>query len=113
MRGELPPDRVGEPFAVEVEHVGERVLVKVVGELDLLTTPALEAAVPDVPAGGYCLIDLREVPFMDSTAVHALIGLHRRATDEGWTLAILRVPASLVGRLLERCGMAEQVELLG
>ncbi|HEU4979478.1 MAG TPA: STAS domain-containing protein [Solirubrobacteraceae bacterium] len=111
MRGE-PRDAVGE-FAVQVEHVGERLLVEVIGELDLLTTPALTQAVPDVPLGGHCVIDLREVPFMDSTAVHALIAVHQRACDEGWTLAILRVPGSLVDRLLEHCGMSARVELLG
>lgn len=105
-------DTVGDAFAVEVEQTGDRVVVKVSGELDMGTTPDMEHAIPPVARGGHCTLDMREVTFMDSSALHALIGLDVRARAEGWSLAVLHVPGSLVGRLLDRCRVGERIELL-
>jgi anti-sigma B factor antagonist len=75
--------------------------VRVVGELDLATAPALAAALDPLPAGGGDVeIDLAGVAFVDSSALSVLVGVHHRADAQGRRVRIVH-PTPPVRRLLE------------
>lgn len=65
--------------------------VKVEGELDIATTPQLERALrePELQVG-LVVLDLREVAFMDTSGVHAIVDASTRARQVGHRLFLLR-----------------------
>jgi anti-sigma B factor antagonist len=70
--------------AVEVEHGDRLVLVRVRGELDFGTTPQLLAALGGQPPDGASLVlDLSDVEFCDSSALGAMIAMHKAAQARG------------------------------
>jgi anti-sigma B factor antagonist len=64
---------------VEVEQRGEWAVLRVVGELDLATSPSLRQHVHDAVADGRRLLvlDLSEVLFCDSSGVGVLVAARR------------------------------------
>jgi anti-sigma B factor antagonist len=56
------------------------------------------------------VIDLRQLTFMDSTGVAALVAADRYARRDGWSLAIVKGPPQ-VQRVLEICGLTEVLPL--
>ena len=85
------------------------------GELDLATAPELEqkvlAAVRD--GGREVVVDLRELTFMDSTGVRAIVAAHHAAEASGTTLRVVRPrPGSAVLRVIEISGIGEALGLV-
>lgn len=75
---------------------GEALVVEVGGELDFATTPKLLAAVEPLAATGRELVlDLDGLAFCDSSALSALVRLHKVAADAGGSLLLAR-PRSAV-----------------
>jgi anti-sigma B factor antagonist len=96
-----------QPYTdVERRTFGTTAEVEVRGELDLASTPDFErsvrSALTDRPER--ILIDLRQVTFIDSTAVHALLRLRDRAAEREVDLLVLR-PAGESDRIFEVCGI--------
>jgi anti-sigma B factor antagonist len=83
--------------------------VYVGGELDIATTPQLERALSQSQAR-LVVLDLRELAFIDSCGVHAIVDAGIRARKAGGRLVLVRVPAS-VDRLLTLTGSSGQVEI--
>jgi anti-anti-sigma factor len=78
----LPPgDQFGVTVAVE-QH-GAAVVLRVVGELDMLTTPDLVAAATEELAGRppVLVIDLTGVTFLASVAMSAIVAAHEQGGD--------------------------------
>jgi anti-sigma B factor antagonist len=79
----LPP---GDQFGVtvDVEHHGKAVVLRVAGELDLLTTPTLaEACSQELrkrPA--VLVIDLTGVTFLASVGMSAIVAAHEQGGDD-------------------------------
>jgi anti-sigma B factor antagonist len=108
--------RAVERFGVNVERRGHVTIVQPHGELDLATVEtlrsALEAAVTEtlhaaldgmeIPAR--LVLDLRGLSFMDSTGLHLLADLDRRATRDGFQLTLL-APAKPVDRAIQLSGL--------
>lgn len=71
------------------------------GDLDLATAPALRADLVDASRAGSSLVvlDLAEVPFLDSVGMSVLIGGHKRLQHAGGRLH-LAAPTSMVRRVL-------------
>jgi anti-anti-sigma factor len=87
----------------------ERLLrVVVAGELDVATVREFEAVLPHPAPGGLLAIDLREVSFIDSAGVHALMRLDVSARRDGWSLAVVRGPSG-VQRVLDLCRVGERI----
>lgn len=90
------------PLNVRVESGGGSARIALAGELDMQTVPVLEDHLAQVEAGEVAEItlDLRDVTFLDSTAVHAFISARDRAKEHGRRLILVGVgpPAR---RLLE------------
>jgi anti-anti-sigma factor len=80
------------PFEVRSEFEADACRLTVIGELDIATTPQLEEAAHATIARGVIdvTVDLRQVTFMDSSGLRALIVLNDRASTEGWALGLLR-----------------------
>jgi anti-sigma B factor antagonist len=84
------------------------VTLRVSGEIDLHTAPSLrDAALAALRKHGATLrIDLREVPFMDSTGLEVLLATRRRAELEGGSLTLLG-PTPAVRRVIEVTGLGK------
>ena len=88
------------------------VTIKVGGELDIATAPALESALGDVfsQGDGPVELDLAEVPFIDSTGLRCLLGARRRSQESGRPLR-LRGLQPRVARVLEMTGAASLFDM--
>lgn len=79
-------------------------LLRVSGEIDAETAPALLKAASDaIQALVPLRIELREVAFMDSTGLHALVTIKQSAAEVGSNLHVVRVSAA-TERLFELTG---------
>jgi anti-anti-sigma factor len=83
--------------------------VHVGGELDIATTPQLERTL-DASQARLVVLDLREVAFLDSSGMHAIVNAGIRARQAGRRLVLVRVPAN-VDRMLTLTGSFDQVEI--
>lgn len=101
----LPP-----PFACSCTNGRlDAAWVHVVGELDIATTPQLERTLSQSQAR-LVVLDLRELAFIDSCGIHAVISAGIRARQAGRRLVLVRVPAN-VDRMLTLTGSSDQVEI--
>lgn len=93
---------VHHAFNIQVEATGEINVVSVQGDVDLETalrfSEGLRSASHD--GQGPVVVDLCEVPFMDSTGLHLLLNLLRRLTRQGRRMAVACRPSG-VQRLFE------------
>jgi anti-sigma B factor antagonist len=105
--GALPP-----PFACSCTNGGlDAAWVHVAGELDIVTTPQLERTLHDSQSHARLVVlDLRELAFIDSCGMHAIVNASIRARQAGRRLVLVRVPAH-VHRLLTLTGSSDQVEI--
>jgi anti-sigma B factor antagonist len=85
------------PFAIRAERRNGVARISAIGELDLRTVPFLECAVEAVdqlePAT--VVLDFRELRFVDSTGVHAILRAHIRATENGSVLVVANTSESV------------------
>jgi anti-sigma B factor antagonist len=85
--------------------------VHVAGELDIATTPQLERTLHDSQSHARLVVlDLRELAFIDSCGVHAVVNASIRARQAGRRLVLVRVPSN-VHRLLTLAGSSDDVEI--
>ena len=78
-------------------------LCRPVGELDAYTVAAFRDALSELATQPRVVIDLSEVPFMDSAGLGALIGGIRRAREHGGDVAVACSRPTLT-RLLHTTG---------
>ena len=64
-------------FAIEETRDGERIVLAVRGEIDMATAHRLRAALGRADGAREVRVDLREVEFMDSTGLSALVAAHQ------------------------------------
>lgn len=101
----LPP-----PFACSCTNGGlDAARVHAGGELDIATTPQLERTLSQSQAR-LVVLDLRELAFIDSCGMHAIVNAGVRARQAGRRLVLVRVPAN-VDRMLTLTGSSGQVEI--
>ena len=101
----LPP-----PFACSCTNGGlDAARVHVGGELDIATTPQLERTL-DASQARLVVLDLRELAFIDSRGIHAIVRAGIRARQAGRRLVLVRVPSN-VDRILTLTGSSDQVEI--
>lgn len=85
-RGTGPPrDSV---LAIESSADGSRVLIRLSGELDLVTVERFEAEVERVCRNGHrdLVVDLTGLGFCDVRGLHALVEVQARADQDGGTV---------------------------
>jgi anti-sigma B factor antagonist len=80
------------------------------GELDIDTTPQLEQTLRDPDSQARLVVlDMRELEFMDSSGVHAIVNASARARQLGRRLVLLRGPPG-VDRVFRLTGNSADVE---
>jgi anti-sigma B factor antagonist len=73
---------------IEVASTDDYTLCRPVGELDAYTVGDFREVLSDVASASHLLIDLSNVPFMDSAGLGALIGGIRRTRESGGEVAV-------------------------
>lgn len=102
-----------EGFAISRRDAGEGALVAPRGDLDLATVEVLDTALRRAEeTHELVVLDLRQVPFMDSSGLHALIAADLRMRGRGGRLAIVQ-GGDQIRRLLELTGADKQLEVVG
>jgi anti-sigma B factor antagonist len=89
-------------------------LLHVQGEVDLSTVDLLDEAMTDAIDQGAepVVVDLREVAFMDSTGLRAMLRARNRAHEQGGSMKLLS-PSHAVSRLLALSGVEDVFDFDG
>lgn len=105
---------VVEPFAIDTDEREDRVIVTPRGELDMATAPELEHVVmPRLQEGGWIVLDLRSLDFIDSSGLRVVVGAHRAAEERGGRFTCVRgTPGSTVHRIVEIAGIDGVIEMV-
>jgi anti-sigma B factor antagonist len=81
---------------VRVDDGPARVEIRLAGELDLATVPQLRQVLDaHARSGQTMVIDLREIEFVDSMGLAALVRARHRAISRGATLQLVAPPESV------------------
>jgi len=96
---------------VTVEDRGNVLVAHVTGELDTYTVPDARRVFDGLTAlpGSEVVVDLREVTFLDSSGLGALIGLYHRVTAAGGHLRL--VCAGVTLRLVELMNLGQVLDV--
>jgi anti-sigma B factor antagonist len=95
-------------FGLDERTEGDRVHLVPQGELDLASAPLLEERTHGAlrNASAPVVLDLRELTFMDSTGVRAIVSAHQVAKEAGVELVVVRPGAdSAARRVIEISGI--------
>ena len=91
-----------EDFTATSDVTGDQVTVVITGEVDMSTADAMfQAATPERVKTA--TLDLTQVTFFDSAAIHALIRLNER-----YPHSLTVIPSPLVRRVLDISGLSGQ-----
>jgi anti-sigma B factor antagonist len=101
-----------KPFEITVEERGTHALVGLCGEFDLAAVEAVETALRPLEARfASVILDLREVTFLDSTGLRAIVSADARARKGGFELQIVRGSEG-VQKLLYLAGLDKILPLI-
>lgn len=91
-----------ERLTIEVSGSGEATVVRLVGELDIVTADQAKRRLNDLVDQGASMVelDLAELGFVDSSGLGALVAIHHHAAARGAAVELKDVPAQ-VKRLME------------
>lgn len=98
---------VHDQLQIEVRHDGGRVVLALVGELDMASADRLQQAVDDdaLRAEASVVLDLQGLQFIDSTGLRVILRALERCRARGQEFAITR-GSPQVQRLLSITGVA-------
>lgn len=93
------------PFVLAVDLAGAQPVVRLTGEVDMATSPAVKETLSELVEGGHLavVVDLSEVTFMDSSGLHVLVDTQHRLSESGGKV-VLRKPGPAVDKLLDASG---------
>lgn len=95
-------------FSITARRDGDGQVIACSGELDIATAPQLEAAVGEHDEGPLT-IDLRDVSFVDSSGVRAIVAADRRCERIGSSLTL--ICDGQTQRVLETCGVLDHLSV--
>lgn len=83
------------------------------GELDMLVLPQMSEQVDRIlrQAPEALVIDLRELDFMDSSGVHAILSADRACREQGTRLVLIR-GGTVIDRLFRMCGLERRFDFI-
>jgi anti-sigma B factor antagonist len=98
---------------IGVSSEGERVVLRLDGELDLASVPTLENAMTDATFDDMAeiVLDLRGLEFIDSTGLRAILLQDKRSTERGQAFALVR-GSEQVQRLLDMTHVDEHLTIV-
>lgn len=91
-------------FSVLIDEDNDLAEIRVAGELDSFSACELRARIAEVLGRQGAIVDIREVPFVDSAGLGALVGGIRRLREAG-ACVVLCCTRSSVLRLLRMTGL--------
>jgi anti-anti-sigma factor len=97
-------------FELYLATFGPVALITLRGELDMLATPELEAALERV-AEDVVALDLRDLLFLDSAGLRTILLARERLLGDGRRLVLVRGP-SAVQRVFEITRMSDRLEFV-
>jgi anti-sigma B factor antagonist len=99
-------------FQTDGHDQGKVHVIAVSGELDLAVASSFRAELTEAIESGAeeIVIDLKDLQFIDSTGLGALVNAHQDAASAGCTLGLIN-PGPQVTRLLELTGLADRLLL--
>jgi anti-sigma B factor antagonist len=87
-------------------------IVAVTGDVDLATVDVMRAQLTGaLQRGDKVVLDLREVSFMDTQGLAAVIEAERASTESGTGFVVVRAPAT-VHRLFEMIGLTDRLTVV-
>jgi len=104
---------VSKPLELRTEHDQGAPRLVISGELDLASAEKLESSLKQLEAGEpeVLVLDLRELEFMDSTGLRAVIAADSRARERGARLVVVRAPGE-VDRVFRLTRMDQHLDLV-
>lgn len=96
-----------QPLSIETVTAGDDcALIRVGGEIDVYTAPTLREALLELSSRGvlHVIIDLRDVAFLDSTGLGAIVGGHKRLRTNDGSLVLASSP-DRIARLFRITGL--------
>jgi anti-sigma B factor antagonist len=102
-----------DQLRIDVRHEGDRLELRLRGELDLATVPLLEDQIDRAGAQGASMVvlDLEELEFIDSTGLRAILSASALATEREQEFAVTR-GSEQVQRLLSLTHVAEHLRIV-
>ena len=99
-------------FSVNVSSEDSTELVTVAGDVDLATVDVVRAQLTSaLERGGKVVLDLREVSFMDTQGLAAVIEAERSSSSSGTQFVVVRAPAT-VHRLFDMIGLTDRLTVV-
>ena len=97
-----------DDLAVEVRHLGTSVEIAISGELDIASSPAVRRQLADLLRNRpeIAVVDLRNVGFIDSSGIHALLASRTHAIAAGARFVVIR-PTGPADRAFALSGLEE------
>lgn len=104
---------VVEQLQVDVRQEPDRVVVGLVGELDMASAPLLQAAIESEELNSTLplVLDLRGLQFIDSTGLRVILAVRKMCAERGQELAVTH-GSQQVERLLAVTGVAEHLRTI-
>lgn len=104
---------VGSNLLIDVSREGERVVLRLDGELDMASVPLLESEVElaTLDDTASIVLDLRGLEFLDSTGLRAILLLDKRSTERGQAFALVR-GSEQVQRLMSMTRVDEHLKII-
>jgi anti-anti-sigma factor len=101
-------------FSISTSERDGRAVVVIRGELDLATAPDLEAALTErLDAGQDVVVDLRELEFMDSTGLRAVVAAHARVEGAEQSFLVVRpLPGAPIAKILAISGVESVLDMI-
>ena len=93
-------------FATATRQNGDSLVLSPTGELDMATAPEFEEASERAQGGSAILIDLREMTFIDSTGIRALLQVYSAGQNGHSTVSFIRGQRH-VQRVLQLVGVEQ------
>ena len=105
--------RVDEHLRVDVRREGNRAVLELHGELDLVGAPLLQAEVenPEINGSTMVILDLQDLRFIDSAGLRVILAAHERSQRLGQAFALTR-GSQQVQRLLSIAGVSEHLRIV-
>jgi anti-sigma B factor antagonist len=104
---------VGSNLLIDVSREGERVVLRLDGDLDMASVPLLESEVElaTLDDTATIVLDLRGLEFLDSTGLRAILLLDKRSTERGQAFALVR-GSEQVQRLMTMTRVDEHLKII-
>lgn len=82
---------------IEVGDSGEAVMIALEGDLDISGVPTLEKELKRIESQGpgHIILDLRELTFLDSSGLRAIVSADSRGRRDGWKLTVVQGPETV------------------